>query len=391
MSKIIFPKEIIDNTVEVYHTKISTKTKSIYWIILAFVIILFFSLFIIQVNVSKQSRGAIRSHFENSTIQTTVSGEIAYLNMNENLVVSKGDTLLKLKTSILNEQQRLYVNKINQNKQFISDLNLMLENKIPSYTSRYISEYEKLNARKIELKNNVDYLKKQYKVDSKLYQKNIISNYEYEKTKNSYENSVKQLNSVVKEFISNWQLEKTKLLIENKEYESSINQIEKEKEHYIITAPANGVLLQVLGLNTGNFISPAQQLAIISINDSLVAECYISPMDIGYIQIGQIVNFQFDTFNYREWGMIKGKVDEIIYDALLSDGQPVFRVRCSLDKNTLYLKNGYSGKIQKGMSFTARFYVAERSLWQMLFDKLDNWLNPTNLTSEDYSSIKNRK
>lgn len=228
MSKIIFPKEIIDNTVEVYHTKISTKTKSIYWIILAFVIILFFSLFIIQVNVSKQSRGAIRSHFENSTIQTTVSGEIAYLNMNENLVVSKGDTLLKLKTSILNEQQRLYVNKINQNKQFISDLNLMLENKIPSYTSRYISEYEKLNARKIELKNNVDYLKKQYKVDSKLYQKNIISNYEYEKTKNSYENSVKQLNSVVKEFISNWQLEKTKLLIENKEYESSINQIEKE-------------------------------------------------------------------------------------------------------------------------------------------------------------------
>ena len=31
---------------------------------------------------------------------------------------------------------------------------------------------------------------------------------------------------------------------------------------------------------------------------------------------------------------------------------------------------------KKGMTVQARFIVARRSFWQLLFDKVDNWLNP---------------
>jgi HlyD family secretion protein len=56
--------------------------------------------------------------------------------------------------------------------------------------------------------------------------------------------------------------------------------------------------------------------------------------------------------------------------------QPVFRVRCSLDTKFLQLKNGYKGDLKKGMTLTGRFYLTDRSLWQLLFDKVDKWVNP---------------
>ena len=45
-------------------------------------------------------------------------------------------------------------------------------------------------------------------------------------------------------------------------------------------------------------------------------------------------------------------------------------------------KNGYKGDISKGMTLTARFLIANRSLWQLLYDKVDNWLNPKFKSSE---------
>ena len=38
--------------------------------------------------------------------------------------------------------------------------------------------------------------------------------------------------------------------------------------------------------------------------------------------------------------------------------------------------NSYKGKIGKGMTLTARFYLLDRTLWQLLFDRVDDWFNP---------------
>ena len=40
------------------------------------------------------------------------------------------------------------------------------------------------------------------------------------------------------------------------------------------------------------------------------------------------------------------------------------------------LKNGYSRPLKKGMTLQARFVITKRSLWQLVYDKIDNWLNP---------------
>lgn len=39
-------------------------------------------------------------------------------------------------------------------------------------------------------------------------------------------------------------------------------------------------------------------------------------------------------------------------------------------------KNGYKGYLKKGMTLQARFIITERTLWQLLYDKVDDWINP---------------
>jgi HlyD family secretion protein len=46
------------------------------------------------------------------------------------------------------------------------------------------------------------------------------------------------------------------------------------------------------------------------------------------------------------------------------------------------LKNGYNAQLKKGMTFSIRFMVVRRTLFQLLYDKMDNWLNP-NITNKN--------
>jgi len=373
----LFPPEIIENTVECYHARISTRSKSIYSLILIMLLLAFASLPLVQVDISSQSRGVIRSPYENTTIQSALYGEVVSYRMLENKPVQKGDTLIVLNSDKLNEQIGLANRKIQENDLFISDIACLLSAKYNQLlTPKYRGEYYRYKAKLNEQQISVNYLRKELTTQKTLADQKVISNFEYLQSKNNYEKANEQLKALEQDYQTNWISDQTTLHQQNNELASNITQTEKDKQQYVILAPMSGSLLQVAGFQKGNFISPTQTLAYISSNNVLLAECYISPSDIGYIRQNQSATFQFDAFNYNDWGMVQGKVSQVLHDVVLIDQKPMFRVRCTLDKNSLQLKNGYRGNIQKGLTFTARFKLNRRSLWQLLFDKVDNWLNP---------------
>jgi len=378
----LFPPEIIENTVECYHARISTRSKAIYGLILVMIMLVFASLPLVQVDISSQSRGVIRSPYENTTIQSALYGEVISYRMLENKAVQKGDTLIILNSDKLNEQVALANRKMQENDLFISDIACLLSAKYNQLlTPKYRGEYYRYQAKLNEQQISVNYLRKELATQKSLAEQKVISNFDYLQSKNNYEKANEQLKALEQDYQSNWVAEQTTLNQQNNELASSIKQVEKEKQQYVILAPMSGVLVQVAGFQKGNFISPGQNLAYISTNNVLLAECYIAPSDIGYIRQNQSVTFQFDAFNYRDWGMMHGKVSQMLNDVVVIDQKPMFRVRCALDKNSLQLKNGYQGNIQKGLTFTARFKLNRRSLWQLLFDKVDDWLNPKIIAS----------
>ncbi|MDR0865878.1 MAG: HlyD family secretion protein, partial [Candidatus Symbiothrix sp.] len=216
----------------------------------------------------------------------------------------------------------------------------------------------------------------EYQTAYTLYEKNVISLTEYLQQKNAYDAAVSQMRNIQEQFRNRWEAEKTNYEIENRELASSIKQLEEEKTKYVLKAPASGAVIQFSGIREGNFIAPGQTIGSISDAGNLLVECYVSPVDIGYIKENQQVAFQLDAFNYNQWGLAHGEIREISKDIILMNEQPVFRIRCSLDTPFLQLKNGYQGNLKKGMTLTARFYLTDRNLWQLLFDKVDKWVNP---------------
>ncbi|MEP4946741.1 MAG: secretion protein HlyD, partial [Flavobacteriaceae bacterium] len=78
----------------------------------------------------------------------------------------------------------------------------------------------------------------------------------------------------------------------------------------------------------------------------------------------------------NQWGLVKGEILEIGNDIEIVDNNPVFKVLCKINIKHLQLNNGFKGHLKKGMTLNARFELAERTLFNLLYDKVDDWMNP---------------
>ena len=116
--------------------------------------------------------------------------------------------------------------------------------------------------------------------------------------------------------------------------------------------------------------------------DQLIVESTVSPNDIGLIRKNQKVKFQLDAFNYNQWGLLEGKVIDIDRNITIQGEQAFFKVRSIMNTSEMRLKSGYKTTVSKGMTLTTRYTIARRSLYDLLFDKVDDWLNPKQIASK---------
>lgn len=376
MKKKLFPPEVIQFTAEHHFIKYSSSLQIIYLTSLLAIVLFIISSFFIRIDITTQCRGIVRNPNENNQLQSMVYGEVIQSYLAENKQVKQGDTLLRLRTDKLDEQLLAEKRKRQENLSFVADINRLIQGARP-LGYKYSGEFNEWITRKEELKTQVDYYEREWRRAEALYKKNVLSESDFLLEKNHYEAALRQMNLALNEYRNRWQTEKKRLELENIDIASQIVLLNKEKRNYLIVAPMGGSVMQTQSLRPGNFVTPGQIIAHLSQDEDLIAECYVKPSDIGFVKVGGRVTFQFDAFNFREWGTINGEVKEISNDIFQNDDQePVFRVRCLMSPKYLMLRNGCRGNIRKGMMLTGQFYLTNRSLAQLLFDKVDDWVNP---------------
>lgn len=374
--KVLFPPEIIENTVQAHFVERSSRSKVIYLAVICAIVLALGLTPFIYIDISAQSKGLVRSVHDNNKLMAMVAGEVEQVNLYENKPVHKGDTLLVINADKLKEQMSSYQRKIAENGEFLKDLNCLLYDTGTIHSLKYLGESRAYKTKKIEILTEIAHLKREYTLSETLYKKNIVPEYEFLKQKNLYDLSVGKQKHTEEQYKNTWKTEFTRLELESKEHGSILLQLQKELQHYTILAPVPGEIIQFVGLHKGNYISPSQIIALISQEDSLIAENYVSSSDIGFIRKGQKISYQIDAFNYNQWGFATGEVTQISSDIMEVDGSYVYKVRSRIDSKPLRLKNGIQASVRKGMTFTSRFHLTRRSLWQLLFDKVDDWINP---------------
>ena len=365
------------HTLENLTHKNKTKSISIYLVIVVALVVFISSLPLIKIDISSQSRGIIRSTTDNVPLTSLVNGKVVYVHLKNNRLVQKGDTLVQLTQESLNTEITTNESLISDLQNRISDLSRIVTNsKAVLSTPEFQQEWNSYNSKKSELESKIAQAKIVYDRNKQLFDKGIIARAEFEKYSFDYNYSQQSLSSLIKSQKSMWQNQKKDLENQLKNLKGTLNKINVESKNYVITAPISGTIENFSGIQAGSFLNASQPIATISATDRLIVESSVSPSDIGLIHKNQKVKFQIDAFNYNQWGLLEGKVIDIDHNITIQGEQAFFKVRSVLNTTQLQLKSGYKTKVSKGMTLTTRYILTRRSLFDLLFDKMDDWLNP---------------
>lgn len=369
----------IENSLENLIIKNRVKGSTFYIFILLIVLGGISSLQFIYVDVSSRAPGFVRPLGDNVPIISLVSGNIQKINLKNNKSVQKGDTLLMINPQSINSQVSVNIDFQKQLQQNIADIDHMMNGESNSYLKlpHNQSELEKYLAQKKELISRVRAATQIFQRNKKLFIDHVIPQSDFEKFEDEKIVAEEALASFEKKQVAQWQQTKKELVQATKNYQGDQRKFEIEKKNYLIISPISGTIVNFKGFEASSTLGAATQLAEISPDNPLIVECQVNPKDIGLIKIGQPVRLQMDAFNYNQWGFLEAKVFEIDHHPVINNNEIFFRVKCSLTQHKLVLENGYTAEVQKGMSLVARFIITKRSLYQLLFDKVDSWLNPS--------------
>jgi multidrug resistance efflux pump len=368
---------------ESYLFHITIRTRVLYMLVVIAIITMIVLLPIIKLSLSIQGLGIIRPVSEKAEIKAIQPEIVTSVHVREGQYVEEGDTLISLRQDIIESKVQSIQNELSKTKQFIKDLNILTGTKDLNIESHLYSQQFTTYKRKVsELDSKIVKARKEEQRNKSLFENKMISAKEYDDLTFNLkllEDEKKTLESIQ---MVQWKSDLVRYSSEEENFQRQLNELQKEKQFYTIVSPVTGTIEEFSGIYVGSIMQTGQTIAIISPESDIIAEVYISVKDIGYLYEGQTVKIQIDAFNYIQWGVIEGEVTDVSNDFILADDVPVFLIKCRLNKDFLELKNGVKGYVKKGMTVNARFMVARRSLFQLLYQKSDNWLNPSrNLVS----------
>ena len=365
------------NTTENLYAKNKTKSISIYLVVVLALLVFLALLPIIKIDISSQSRGIIRSKTDNVPLTSIVSGKIIWIKLKNNTQITKGDTLIKIAKEGLETDKKTNDTLSTTVAEYLVDVtNILKGNSSHLKTSTAREDFYKFQSKKIELQSKVSQAQINYNRNKILFDKDVIAKMEFEKHQYELRFANQALNSFVNQQKATWETQKRDLEERVKNLKGTVAKIAVEENNYFILAPVTGTIESFSGLQIGSFINASQAIATISPEDNLIVESSVSPNDIGLLKKNQKVTFQIDAFNYNQWGLLEGKVIDIDKNITIQENQAFFKVRCSLKTKTMQLKSGYKTQVSKGMTLTTRYIITRRSLFELLFDKVDDWLNP---------------
>ena len=381
MQQKIFPKEIIRFSIESHYSRFSRQSKIIYLLVIGMIISAFTAFPFVNVDITVQSRGIIRSQAEPANLQTPVTGQVQEIRIRENMKVSVGDTLIRLSPEKITEQLEMLSDKISLYSSYINDLEILSAEKVEPLQSALLkSSYAEYNQKLKEYQLRIETSNKDFQRIKLLFEKEVIAAAEFEKKELELNQLIKEKEFYISQKKSGWNQQLFQYKSELQNLNDNQDQLKFEERFYVVIARTNGFISNFTGVQNGSFIFPNQTIATISPSDSLIVECYVGPNDIGYLQIGESATFQVDAYNYNQWGQASGEIIDISNQPYQEKESVFFKVKCKLNQDCLSLKSGYEGKLKNGLTLTSRFLVNRRSLYDLLFDQADDWLNPKIMT-----------
>ncbi len=290
--------------------------------------------------VTVQSNGLIKAQAEKTPLFAPTQGKIVFIRMRENLPVQQGDTLLMIENEVLQKNIATQKNKEQEYHKLMSDARALcqMNNGLPFaeglslQTPFYVQSIKSLQDQYIQQQDRVRLLEKKFVRIKALRDEKLISANEYETLEQELSQNQKDLPLLLEKAKNQWQQELLNYESQLREASGNKQQSEKQLLQYVLKAPVSGTLHNYSGVLINTFVSGGQSIAEISPESDKMIECYVLPSHIGLLKKDMEVSFQIESFNYNQWGFLKGRIIDISNDVTIQQNNN------STVNNNLFLK-----------------------------------------------------
>jgi membrane fusion protein, adhesin transport system len=119
------------------------------------------------------------------------------------------------------------------------------------------------------------------------------------------------------------------------EIEQTILQAQDRVRRLDILAPVHGIVQELAANTVGGVIAPGAPLAmVVPVEDELIVEAKVSPIDVGHVKIGDKATVKITTYDFARLGAIDGVVEKISPTTFKEqDGTVYYLATLRLDKN----------------------------------------------------------
>lgn len=175
--------------------------------------------------------------------------------------------------------------------------------------------------------------------------------------------------------------------VQAKLFESAekLNMTEDQTRRLDITAPVDGVVMNLAYVTIGGVISPGATVAtIVPTNDRLVVQAQISPADVDSVHAGQQVHIRFTSAAAKQVPVVVGTLEYVSPDRLVNEQRPGMTSSSSpaLSPNAYYsgrivvsaeeLKKLDKIKLHAGMPVEVLINRGERTVLEYVMAPLSN-------------------
>jgi membrane fusion protein, peptide pheromone/bacteriocin exporter len=387
MRERLVPPSLVDDCVEVHLARHAPTGRALYLMTLGLTIAAAAALPIVQVPITVQANGILRPTIERQEARAAESGIVRSVYAHDGEHVRPGDTLLVLDGSSVATRLATSDSIAVARETELADLTALLEAGDSLVAARdlrtmyrrqqsreHAAILTELIARDAAEQRETDRL-------HALLGRGFVAPEQVERQDAAQRTAHAAVREHHERMRSQWSEAHARMADDLRRLSAERAELIDALARHVVIAPVAGTVELAASLSPGSVLQRGERIATISPNTELIGEALLTARDIALVRRGTPARLMIDALNYREWGTMDAMVIDVADDASLAGEQPAFRVRCHLARNELRLRGGQRAPLGKGMTFRARFVVAERSLLQLLFDGVDDWLNPARAPS----------
>ncbi|MDA9832635.1 HlyD family efflux transporter periplasmic adaptor subunit [Gammaproteobacteria bacterium] len=309
--------------------------------------------FFIEVDVKTTATGAFEFGAKNKHfIESNAPGVVRQVLVKTGQKVNKGETVVIMENPALIESYLEEKSKLKAMELSLYRLESERDKKDLIFTSEDIRDYpdmvenerhhfkmdtSKHLADKKELEEAYHIADREYQLMLPLLEGGHIAKFEMEKQKRKVDSAKAAFENVDNQRVSaaSRDIKETHHKIDGQE--KKVARLYEQVRGLKVKAPIEGIVSsKAVSVRGANIKKSDRVLELVEPDSSLVVNILVSPDQIGFIKVGQLVNIKIDTFDFSIYGKVDGEVSSISYTPVLKNAATVYEV--SVKPKTQYLE-----------------------------------------------------